>query len=275
MTQERDDGWEELYDAPDTAVESRTAGLTRTGFRFLAEMKFNVLLFVSLQAMNTRSDDRTHMVCEASCATDGMEDGTVGECLAVCADYEENWLSKLRVIDATCVWAILVMNSCLLIYICFRPSEALPFGMGKWRKADYSLCFHINEFYSTQLATFVKILSAAATLALIVSDLRVAMTSTKPMTLMEAWAWNANSWLPALIATANLHRPARELANVRFAVFEKSVRGVEAFAWMDLLKSAPALLQSKVTSAAFKDLCNESEAQRAMQAEREREGGRK
>ena len=43
----------------------------------------------------------------------------------------------LSEIDATLVHVIVLMNTALLVYICFRPSDALPYGMGKWHNSDY------------------------------------------------------------------------------------------------------------------------------------------
>ena len=257
------EGWQSLYDDTDTTVTSARVGLTRTALRFVAEMKFNVLLFISLSGMNKRSDDRTRMSCEAACATDSS--GNLMPCLDACRAYAERWLERLQFIDAACVDAIVLMNTLILLYICFRPSEALPYGTGKWRKSDVSLCFHINEYYSAPVVTAVRLISALGTLLLIVSDFRVSVTSARPMTLLEAWSWNANAWIPALIATANLHKPSKELASVRFRAFEAQIRSAadwDTFRWPDLLKSAPALLEAKVTAAAFAEIDAETEQQR-------------
>ena len=82
------------------------------------------------------------------------------------------------------------------------------------------------------------------------------------MTLGLTLQYNLNSWIPGLIAAWHLHAPAHELVSVRFRVYQAAVKEISDFKWTDLLKSAPALLQSKVTTSALRDLNEITEEQR-------------
>lgn len=236
-----------LYDDKDTTVESARVGIFRTCVRFAAEMKFNLLLMNALNGMNMRADAISELRCKGLCAVPGSKyfNDDLAVCTDGCLDYTVEKSGEN--LDSIVVIFITAMNTLVVVYILFRPSEALPYGTGKWRKSDTALCFHLNEFYSTRLVLRVRIISALATLYLIVTDI---LTSRMP--LGRTMMYNGSSWIPALIATWHLHKPIPSLATVRYSVFEAALGPLaDHFRWRDLLKSGPALCESKMTEAAL------------------------
>ena len=201
----------ELYDDTDTEVKSAWGGLRRSFMRCAAEMKFSVLLLLSLNGMNKRADEIADLRCRSLCATPGTKffQDDVALCTSGCDDYTSRRTANSA--DFVVVLMLTAMNALVVIYILFRPSSALAFGLGKWRKSDTSLCFHINDYYCSRAVLGVRILSALGTLYLIVSDLYTSLRWGIP--LGQIWSNNGNSWMPALIATWSLHTPKRELAD--------------------------------------------------------------
>jgi len=249
-----------LYDDADTTVKSAGAGILRTCLRFAAEMKFNLLLMNALNGMNVRADAISDLRCKALCAVPGSKyfNADLSICSDGCADFIVEKLGEK--VDSLVVIFITTMNTLVVVYILFRPSEALPYGTGKWRKSDTALCFHLNEFYCSRLIFWVRVISAFATLYLIVTDILVSR-----MPLGRAMMYNGSSWIPALIATWHLHKPMPTLASVRYGVFEAELGTLaDRFQWKDLLKSGPSICESKLVEAALLQCQQRTEYQRSQ-----------
>ena len=86
--------------------------------------------------------------------------------------------------DDRLVKLLVLINVMMLAYICFRPSEKLDYGLGKWRESDVSLCFHLNEFYDSSAGNLVRRLNKLFVFAMVAFDLK------RVFDVAESWSAN-------------------------------------------------------------------------------------
>ena len=249
--------WHHLYDDTDTDVESAFAGITRTVLRFIAESKYILLIYLSLQSMNHRAD---MFVLKVGCGcpkVDGLY--FAPDCIADCQARQ----AEHEFYDNLCVQVMLGFNTLLLLYICFRPSDVLDYGLGKWRASDVSLCYHLNEFYYSDIASTTRVINKVLTFLLIMLDLTRVFGHSESLSIFLDWFLHAIAWIPAWLGVSHLHAPAELLAKTRYKVYMDFISDVHTkrFECSSLLQSAPQVLMSKTTEQAIRNMCEASAQQ--------------